>query len=216
MRTALFSPLYLDGLDKSGSDRFARNVRWVKWYQKIQADIGFDDIWMADNGSSVAMFNRFCQEHPKVKLARFNHLPRGEGENPYPYCWRALWFVGHLIGKGYDKIVIIDSDSFVVSDRLSKFTKECLSGWRSVWSNKYQFPMAEFQIINRDAFPVFHRYTSGRFEDKVGELMEKALPFTEVHKEFRCDRYGESSVPQHEFHDLYAQAPINLNLKYNL
>lgn len=52
MNTALFTSLYLDGEDKSGSNRLERAKKFIDHYQWIQEELGFQRFMMTDNGSS--------------------------------------------------------------------------------------------------------------------------------------------------------------------
>lgn len=225
MRTALVTPCYLEGDDLTKSNRLERNKRYIAWYKSIQTALGFDDIWLFDNASTFNnCLNVSATIHcdtidapsikPGVNLLRFTeHLPRGPGENEYPYCWRAVWEIKQLIEAGYEKIILIDSDCFITSAKLAQFVRECNSGWITLWCEKYNFPTAEFQIINKDAFPLFLDYTTGHWKFRVGRLMEKDLPYT-VNRDFKADRYGDSRIPWDDSMDGYFQAPVDTTLGY--
>ncbi len=216
MKTALFAPLFLNGLDLSGSNRYRRNIRWLEWYKSIKGRIGFDDIWMCDNGSHPPLLSELIKEHQDINIIRYPHLERTDIPNGYGYCWRALWAIRALVGLGYDKIITADSDSFVVSGKLADFIKGCDTGWQSFMSKKYSFPTAELHILTRNAFPIFLKYTEGYFSSKIGVLMETNLPFTKIHTEFDCDRYGEDRQEQLPKMDGYFQAPTDLPLIFRV
>lgn len=212
MKTALFSPSYLDGLDPLGSDRLIRNIRWALWNEKLK--IG--DLWLCDNASSLESVQRLMEAWP-VNIHRFTmHLPRGHGDNPYPYVWRGLWFIKQLIEDGYDKIITLDTDCFIVSQRLLDYVKAANSGWEVFWIPKYGFPSGELHILNRDAFPLYLEYTKGPWIDKVGQLFESALPFSKINKDFNTDRYGETRIPQTADMDGYFQAAVDVPLVFNM
>jgi hypothetical protein len=214
MRTAIFSPSYLEGTDPQGNNRLDRNIAWARWYKSIAGHMGIDELWLADNASS---YNRCALiEGFGVTVHRFSkHLSRGEGENPYPYCWRALWFVRELVESNhYDRIIFCDTDTYVVSESFANYVRDRDTGWWSVWCPKHSFPEASFHVLNRDAFPLFMQYTSSPYTEKYGLLMEHNLRFTDVMHCFDCDRYGESRAPQTNTMDLYGQRPLDIPLAF--
>ncbi len=216
MRTALFSPCYLDGSDPLGNFRVERYIAYVKYYLAIQEELGFDHLWLADNASAeqsaAALFNGIgIGRSANVRLHRFDeHLARGPGPNEYPYCWRGMYFIRQLILDGYDKIILIDSDAYVTSERMAHYIRSLDTGWTTFWCKRYQFPTAECYVLCKDAFPGFLAYTDPPWQAYVGNLMETSLPFTLVNREFQCDRSGETLDVQGEDQDLYAQARLIL------
>lgn len=73
--------------------------------------------------------------------------------------------------------------------------------------------MAEFHVLCQDSFEYFNKYSSGPWQNKVGEHMEVVMPFTCVHKQFNCDRYSDyeaGPVPQTEEMDFYSQMPVRI------
>ena len=213
---ALFTPLYLDGTDPMGSSRLERNIRYVRWYESIQEKVGFDDIWMFDNGSSEHLLERFQSACPNVKIERAPHLGRSEEPHGYQYLWRALWFLNDLISRGYGKIVAIDSDSFVVSERMAKHIKELQKGWEVMYERSHDCPAAEVHILCAEAFGLFKSYTSRPWQEKIGKWMERELPFTKVNKDLNCDRWGLKRTPQTPEMDGYFQAAVDQPLVFNM
>lgn len=214
MKTALYTPCYLEGLDALGNDRLIRNIRYLEFYMKMKDYMGFQDIWLFDNGSSKKFLD-ILKIDPTIYIEENPHIERLEGNYGYVYCWRALYFLNNLFEKDYDKIILIDSDGYVLSKRLAKFVKNCNSGWHTLWCNKWQFPEASFSIINRDVWPILKEYTKDNdFMSKNGRCLETDVPFTHVHKEFNSDRYGEDRIPQPKNCDFYSQAPLDIELNF--
>jgi hypothetical protein len=214
MKVALTSACYLDGVDQSGSSRLERNIRYVKYYQKIQEELGFDNIVLVDNASSPENTEQFMDAVKDVILIKhMQHLQRGSGYD-YPYCWRALHTIKPLIHQGFKKFLMIDSDYFVVSGKLAKYLKEANSGWLALWSKKYNFPEAACQVLNEDLFSFFLGYTSTPWERQNGLVMETALPFTHIEKGFIADRFGESRLPCTKEIDGYGQCPLDIDIEF--
>ena len=186
MRTALMTGCFLDGTYPTGYSRLGALKRWKYFYELN--DLGQNDIWIFDNGSSPVK-----HEYWRANCYFFRHdeqLKRGEGLD-YPSCWRNLWSIRGLIEFGYKKIIMVDTDAYVISQKMSDYIKNLKSGWVAFHVPKHNFPSAECQILCEDSFPEFLKYTKGKFTDKVGLLMERDIPFTHVEKKFNCDRFGE-------------------------
>jgi hypothetical protein len=232
LRTVLYSACYLEGNDSFGNSRLERTERYLKYYRAIKEEIGFEKIFLLDNSSTWENLKKLggsVYDENNRSITIFSpsdlfvyrcrdHLERGNssGED-YPYCWRALYFINTLIDQyRYEKIISIDTDCFVVSNRLAQFTRYCVSGWHTLYCQKYKFPEASFHILNQDAFPVLEKYTEDRnFMSRNGKVMiERDIPFTKVHKQFDCDRYGEDRIVQKKGMDLYAQAPLDIKLTF--
>jgi hypothetical protein len=201
------------GTDPSGSDRLARVNRWIVYYSGLQEKLGFQNIFLSDDGSEKASLD---QLEGDVWVFENRHLGKRNNANgvDYDYCWRALWDIRKLIEIGYKKIITIDTDTFVLSERLFDYIRERSTGWTAFDIEKYHFPSAELHILCEDAFPRFLYYTRGDFMQKNGTLMEKDIPFTHVICGFKVDRFGEERLPQTPDMDAYAQAPLDIDLRY--
>lgn len=212
MRTALFTPCYLDGNDDRGNERLERNIKYLRYYRDLRDDLGFRRIFFSDNASPDRLKAELRAQGPST--ARFidfkDHLTRGPGPLDYPYCWRALYSIGVLIAMGYQKIIVCDSDGFILSPRLAHYIKDLESGWTTFVCQKYQFPEASLQVLCEDAFPIFQEYTAKPWQWRVGELMERSIPFTHVEESFNCSRFGEARVPFHKSIDWYGQCPNDI------
>ncbi len=207
MRTALLTGSYLEGNDPLGSDRLHRMRRWLAWHGSM-----FDDVYLSDNGSPEHLV---AQLPGYAKVLRYqNHLSRMPQENGYVYCWRHLYTIKILIQLGYDKIVFLDSDCFIVSQNMLDHVKRVETGWEAFNLPKYSFPSAEFYVLCRDSFPIYEAFTSVPYPRHVGKLMETALPFTRINGGFKVDRWGETRVPQSPWMDCYCQCPTDHPLKF--
>ncbi len=222
MKTALFTPCFLEGKDAIGNDRLARNLEYVSYYSKISEDMGIDSIVLYDNASPMDLVGRFEREIPyaignsEVDFQFFREPERlyGGGGYNYPYCWRALYFLKDLIDLGFQKFLIIDSDGYVLSPRLAKHIKNLNTGWEALWCKKWQFPDASIQILCEDTFNVYNDFTKGPWLDHNGKCMETSLPFTKINKDFDCDRYGEDRALVTSHTDFYGQRPLDIKMEY--
>jgi hypothetical protein len=138
----------------------------------------------------------------------------GGGHVRYPYCWRHLYQLKPIISLGFEKIICIDSDAFILSRRLAHFVRDLSSGWVAFHERKHNFPTAEFQVLCKDAFWIYQDFTAIPYMAHMGKLMEISLPFTDIRHEFFCERSGEDRKAQTEGQDLYAQASLGTELKF--
>lgn len=211
MKTALLTASYLKGVDPSGSDRMARLKRFLTWHH-WPFFFGMD-FYVSDNGSPEHLR---AQVPAWVTLLRHQeHLERTGEQHGYIYCWRHLYAIKILMQLGYEKIIFLDSDCFIVSRRMQDYVMSIHNGWEAFWIPKYNFPSAEFHVLCQDAFPIFNAFTSVPYQRHDGKLMETALPFTRINRDLFVDRWGEDWTPQEKWMDAYCQAPVGLPLEFN-
>lgn len=218
MKTALVVPCYLDGTYQGKHSRLERNIRYIQYYRKLKDKLGFDRFYLIDNGSSRENLDALMKAvgDYDITFIRYDyHIPRGSIYD-YPYLWRALWDFKKIIDDGYDKILSIDSDCFVLSDKLCSFIKDTNTGWQALYSKRYDFPETACFFLCKDTFPLYFEYTKGDWKDKNLLCMETELPFTNVLKCFNAERYGENGTPQTPEMDYYGQAPMDVKLVYGL
>jgi len=107
--------------------------------------------------------------------------------------------------RGYDKIIHIESDAFVLSDRLWKYLYDIKEGWEVLWCPRYNMPENAIQVICKDSFPEF-RQQADRFKDGIRQgIIENLLPYKKINKDFVGDRYGEIGLPFSNKMDYYCQ-----------
>ena len=96
----------------------------------------------------------------------------------------------------YDKIIHIESDAYVLSNRLFSYLNDINSGWVALYSQKYKFPESAIQIINKDEF---YRIDNMPEMHDFKKIAEFAIPYTRLEKSFTGDRYGEDGkLPKYE------------------
>lgn len=217
MKTALFAPCYLDGKDPSGSDRIERVNRWLDYYRAIKDQLGFDQIYLSDDGSSFENYQRL-KVGTDLRFLLNSKLERQgfPGGLDYPWCWRAFWQMKVAIECGFKKIIMCDTDTFILSPKLAHFIRALSSEWTAFHLGKYDFPSAELHILCEDAFPLYTVWTGGEFMKKNGLMMERDLPFTKINRDFNFDRWGEERLPQLPIMDAYSQAPLDVELRYDM
>jgi len=110
----------------------------------------------------------------------------------------------------FEKIVHIESDAFLISERMFDYIDGLKIGWTSLWANKYYFPESCIQVICKDQFDRFRDFSScGSQKLSMKGLAEKIIPFTNVERSFVGDRYGEKVNKQMEGLDYFCQTKLD-------
>ena len=178
--------------------------RYGKWLNHVlHGGVHFDQVLMVDDGSSVlpksfemAHFDPenlpASQPASSVVFGTFSkHLGRLGGAN-YPGWWRSFGFgVRYAKRYGFNKVVHIESDSFVLSQNLATYLNQLDRGWTTLWCPRWKFPETCIQVINEDCFASYDSVMSKPYGEFIGRVAEHVLPFTQVERCFKGDRYGE-------------------------
>ena len=109
----------------------------------------------------------------------------------------------------YDRIIHIESDAYLLSNRICNFIRHREKGWTAFYTKRWNTPETNIQIICKEQYLPFTKYwKSGRnFWFKNGftdpcYIPEYCLPFTSVIMKYNGDRYGE---------DFFESIPKNLD-----
>ena len=187
-----------------------RYKKWIEYYSKIMEDLGVDHIFLIDDGSpDPAIENTSAIEiisandglpatlSKKINIITFReHLGR-PSQKEYPGWWRSFTYSIKIAEKyGFEKIIHIESDFYLVSDRLIKFIHSLNKGWTSLYSPHLNFPETAVQIICQDSLHLLENIRSAAEQSNYtfNQMAERLLPFTSVCKEFTGDRIGEIAV----------------------
>ncbi len=199
MRTLLFCTSYAETLE-------AWDTRWELWLKGIlNCGIKFDQLLIVDDGSPVLptwpgldIFMTGTGETATGALA-LHHFQdrrgRGVAGQPFPGWYRSFGYaVKYGIRVGFDRIIHIESDAFLISKRAVSFFDTCERGWVSLWCPTYSWPESTLQIVNKDRFESCDKFFSQPYSSHLsqsGEPIEVLLPLTSVNKNLVGDRYGE-------------------------
>lgn len=129
-----------------------------------------------------------------------------------PGWWRSYSFSG-ILGLFYDldKLIHIESDAYILTDKLFEYIKNGKDCWKAMYCFFYRYPESAIQIIPKLSninwyYPntpknnfteIFHYFYKGKsfwYKDNIGNaayIPEYCLPFDEIVKDFKGDRYGE-------------------------
>jgi hypothetical protein len=181
--------------------------RYEKWLRHIRGSaLGYAQILVVDDGStllpnfgpmSILAAEQLPPSRPSGDLvfARFSrHLGR-RAVFDYPGWWRSFMFAaGYATRCRFDKIVHVESDTFVLSTRLQEYINSLERGWLAFWCPRWRRPETCLQVICADQLPSFRAVAEQAYDPLIGSPVEELLPFTEVRTEFKGDRYGEYST----------------------
>jgi hypothetical protein len=244
MNTLLFSLSYLDGLDGiqyaidgnkvSESTRVERHIKWLDYYEKILNLLEVDKIVLVDNASDHSNIfnlspktltnatidfscswhnNDFVREY--LDIHRFDdHLPR-KSCLEYPYIWRGTDYVKQIIKKyNPDKIIMTDTDCFIMNSEMCEFIKNMDSGWNVFWCKRYGFPEAALSVLCKDSFHLLDEFFKDGWETKNNVAAELVFPYTGVIKEAIGDRYGEYTNEIPKDADFACQIPVEMKVEF--
>jgi len=184
-----------------------RYSKWIKYNGQILDELGAGHIFLIDDGSerkdigNIAGVDAFYRAeelpdecHGKVNMVSFDsHLGR-KAVDDYQGWWRNFTYSIDLAEKyQFDKIIHIESDFFILSDRLKEYIKNLQQGWTALYSSTFACPESAVQVICKDNFPwlrkILDRARKNNYQfNRNAELI---LPFTHVNKNFTGDRIGE-------------------------
>ena len=190
MKTLLFCTSLLE------NESLPKYAAWWKYYKNKFPDCDF--MILNDGPVDPQIFdklknligNDFSHENLITfdnKLGRNDHLHWG---------WYRSFRQALMIGqRDYDRIIHIEADALILSDRLFDFIRTESAGWKCMYTKKYLFPESAIQIINKDSYHLIDNVPEEFDFHKIVELM---LPFKSI-KTFIGDRYGEiGKLPEHK------------------
>lgn len=203
MKTILATTCWLDD-----EHYFKRTQKWLDYYENMN-DLIFDHIILVDNASSPENIARlkgskFVVSRQEPHLTRASHLS-------YPFVWRAVFLMDKMEA---DKIIYMNTDVFLLSDKMTTWVNQLKEGWTVPWCKKHNFPEADLQILvkpNSD----YSNFIKGRnYMSYNGQQMESILPVT-VDRSLKGDRYSEYKggvVPDDA--DFITQCVLDMEVKY--
>lgn len=196
MRSIIFCTSYIP--DQSAWEN--RYKRWFYYYRKsaLQSDfiVAIDDASpFTPQSSNISVVDAnivLPAQDPFCGIMRFPERLGRSSLTVYPGWWRSFLHslnVARMLKA--EKIIHIESDAFILSERLMHFINEKKSGWTCLWSPHFRLPETAIQIICSDKFDQLESFQKRSQEELNGHFAERILPFTSVEKSFIGDRYGE-------------------------
>ena len=153
-----------------------------------------------DSDVSVVSVPPDAPERDRIYLLRFADRLGRRGQFDFPGWWRSFE-AGIGLAQRYDatRLIHVESDARVLSDRLARALSQAAKGWVALWCPSYRVPEPSIQVIHRDSLPAASGFAAQRPKlDMAGKGPELLLPFTSVEQRLIGDRYAEfgRTVPE--------------------
>ena len=176
--------------------------RYRIWLDAVAgSDLAWDQILLVDDGSAalphwpdvtiLGESDPLLCTAPVVLYHFTEHLGR-RSVSDFPGWVRSFFFAARYAqANGFQKVVHIESDAFLVSARCRRYFDSADEGWIAMWCPRWERPESGIQIIAGGAMAAFCRLAERHYEEYAGVVIERDLPFTHVEKALRGDRHGE-------------------------
>src|SRR5690242_12078123 len=163
------------------------NTRYRRWLDAIrQSDLIVDQILIVDDASEI------LPDWPDLQIIEENgtltptqsaalfHFNKHLGRDSILVCpgwYRSFAFAAvFALANGFDKVVHIESDAFLISPRIVNYINNITEGWVAFWCKRWKFPEPAIQVIAGKSIMSFRATTSRPQSD----MIERQLPFTRV------------------------------------
>lgn len=198
MRSVFFCTSYIADADAWKT----RYKRWLDFHQKL--DLGDTRFVMIDDASPYCpplsditiMSPGATLPKDRPSIIRFSDRLGRSSLLSYPGWWRSfLHSVELACSIGATKIIHVESDAYILSNRMREYINSIDAGWTTFWATSYNFPETAIQVICADQFDAMANFKEKTPESLEGKFAEDLLPFTCVNREMIGDRYSEFRIP---------------------
>lgn len=115
---------------------------------------------------------------------------------------------------GFDKIVHLESDAFLVSRRMRRLVDAHRAGWVIPWSERYKFPEIAIQLVGPDQVDAFAAFAARPYGWMRHRVHEPLFTPTHIERGLVGERYGESADPIPRDADYATQVPSQREPSY--
>jgi len=232
MKSLIFCTSYVKDLGEWKN----RYQKWIDYY----IDLPFSKdkaLFLIDDGSDEENLSEFNGNRyneggeinplppvlpPQVNLYHFKKrkgiFPEDNAPGLYGSTlgWYRSFLFSSIIAKknDYDKIIHIESDAYLLTQKVCDYIDSLDSGWNTLYCPMYHFPETSIQIICKDQFPSMLKLEAMPLDSFRLSQAEETLPITHVEKGFVGDRYGERTTMQLPKIDYYNQCNLITKLKF--
>jgi hypothetical protein len=219
-RTLIFCTAYTHA---AAGSFYTWEARYRTWVDAIRSSaLAYDQLLLIDDGSAslpdwpdlqiVREADDLQTVAPLVMFHFDTHLGR-RAVSDFPGWVRSYFFAATFArANGFEKIVHIEADAFLISRRMQVYVNDFRDGWGSLFCPLFIRPESAIQIIAGASMDSFAAFARQPVDALAGAVIETTIPFTHVETGFAGDRYGEylEYVPAHA--DWCAQAVPKGNL----
>jgi hypothetical protein len=186
---------------------------WVKGITKTQ--LKRDKILIVDDGSPTVPYVNYAT------VTRDNDLPEQEPTDPiviqrysdnlgrramfdYPGWYRSFVFAAKYAKTyGYDKVIHVESDAFLISDRICEYLNEFSEGWETPLFQHCRMPETSIQVMAGSGLEEFYKFIDKPYDlfrgmpadPPLDIIKESYLPFT-VNESFNGSRFDDMNITE--------------------
>jgi hypothetical protein len=181
--------------------------RWINAIESSKLDV--DTLLIPDDGSpelpkwnGVDILQGTLPEQESNARGVIYSFPDNLGRQAiyvYPGWHRSFMFAVEYAKKyGYEKVIHLEADAFIISERMQQYVNSINDGWVTFWCPRYQLPETSIQVIAGPALDKYYELSKVPYEQFAGKPADPSasqgtswLKFDTVNKSFKGDRYGE-------------------------
>jgi hypothetical protein len=195
-------------------------TRYRQWLNALRvSSLRYDQLLLIDDGSSTVpdwgdvKIVSSLQDDVRSSPIVLHHFEYRLGNSPGPWLgWvRSFLYAAHYARNyGFDRVIHVESDAFIVSERLCQHFNEIENEWVILWCPHHAFPESGIQVMAGSGADMFFEFAKTPCSQLLGRTAEWGMPRTRIEKGFIGDRYGEylKHVPADA--DYVAQAGVHL------
>jgi hypothetical protein len=180
--------------------------RYRPWADHHRRRLDPDAIFIIDDGGAYVPSDHDVDivakppdapARERIHVLRFPERLGRRGQFDFPGWWRSFEAGIELADRyGATRLIHVESDARVLSDRLARALNRAAKGWVALWCPSYRVPEPSIQVIHRDSLGAAVTFAAGRPDlDMAGRGPELLLPFTSVERRLIGDRYAEFGRP---------------------
>lgn len=203
-RTLVFCTAYSNG-EQTGIYTWKRYRLWIEAIQRSL--LRFDQILLVDDGSyalpdwpdtTIVREADGLTSAARIVLYHFEGRLGRRSVNDFPGWVRSFFLpAAWAAANGFTRVIHIESDAFIISERMQKFCNDAVEGWIAPWCPRYQWPESSIQIIAGSALESYSEMSRRNIDDWRSAVIEQSLPFTHIETRLLGDRFGEDGgVPR--------------------
>ena len=209
------------------ANRHIWDTRYGAWLLALlRGSLQYDQMLMIDDASpvmpswqgvNVVADAPDARADSKVAIYRFNTYFGRYENGVFPGWFRSFGFAGEYAERcGFDKILHIESDAFLITPRIHEYFNARTTGWTALWCPLHSLPESGLQMIAGRDIQDYRAFMSRPYEELRDNLIERLMPFTRVEKQFIGDRYGErgDTIPRDADYAMQARVDLYANPEY--
>ncbi|MBP6564174.1 MAG: hypothetical protein KA200_01025 [Burkholderiales bacterium] len=179
----------------------ARQRRWLDHHLALPLE--HDAVFVIDDASpfvpadpDVRVLDALPPALPEGPRAFFYRFATHEGRirlTGHRGWWRSFLFSLDIArAYGFERIVHVESDAFLLSRRIVDRINATTDGWTAYWCPQYGVPEPALQVIAHDQFDAMAAVAERGLDALTIALAELTIPFTRIERGYAGNRYGES------------------------